>query len=61
MTWVDNDLTKFAGGTPAANGSALDGYSQGDSSQHINFIDGTGTSTSCTGARIRRPSGWTTT
>ena len=23
-------------------GSALDGYSQGDSSQHVNFIDGNG-------------------
>ena len=39
----------------------LDGYSQADGSQHVNFIDGTGTCTSCTGARIRRPSGRTTT
>ena len=40
--WVDNDLTKFAGGTPASIDSALDGYSLGDNSQHVNFIDGNG-------------------
>ncbi len=40
--WVDNDLTGFAGGTPAAPGSALDGYWGSDSSQHVNFIDANG-------------------
>ncbi len=47
--WVDNDLTAFAGGTLAAVGgvegralAALDGYSQGDGSQHVDFIDGQG-------------------
>ncbi len=40
--WVDNDLTKFAGGTPAVAGSALHGYVQSDGSQHVNFIDGSG-------------------
>ncbi|MGO9788130.1 MAG: hypothetical protein ACLP8S_01015 [Solirubrobacteraceae bacterium] len=40
MTWVDNDLTAFAGGTPAdVNTNDLDGYSQGDGSQHVNFVD----------------------
>ncbi len=41
MTWVDNDLTRFAGGA-RANGFALDGYSEGDGSQHVNFIDESG-------------------
>ena len=36
--WVDNDLTAMAGGTPAAAGSALDGYWGSDSSQHVNFL-----------------------
>ena len=40
--WVDNDLTGFAHGTPASGAFALDGYSQGDGSQHVNFIDGNG-------------------
>ncbi len=40
--WVNNDLTVFSGGTPAATGSALDGYWGSDSSQHVNFIDGNG-------------------
>ena len=44
--WVDNDLTKLAGGTPAFNftdsSSPLHGYSQGDGSQHVNFIDAAG-------------------
>ena len=47
MMWVDNDLTAFAGGTPAAVGgegagtpiAALDGYSQADGSQHVNYVD----------------------
>ena len=38
--WVDNDLTKLAGGTGAGPESGLDGYSQGDGSQHVNYIDG---------------------
>src|ERR1039457_3319781 len=38
--WVDNDLTTYAGGAQAEGG--LDAYSQGDSSQHVNFIDGNG-------------------
>jgi hypothetical protein len=45
--WVDNDLTKFAGGGLASVGGvegsgrpSLDGYSQGDNSQHVNFIAG---------------------
>ena len=46
VQWVDNDLTKLAGGTPAFNviegRSPLDGYSQGDGSQHVNFIDAAG-------------------
>ena len=36
--WVDNDLTAFAGGTPAAAGSSLDGYWGSDNSQHVNFL-----------------------
>ena len=40
--WVDNDLTACSRGTPAAAGSALDGYPQGDLSQHVNFIDANG-------------------
>jgi len=39
---VDKDLTKLAGGAPAtllSGLSRLDGYSQGDGSQHVNFID----------------------
>ncbi|MGZ4620409.1 MAG: hypothetical protein ACXV3F_17325, partial [Frankiaceae bacterium] len=32
-----NDLTKFANGT-LAGGGPLDGYSQGDGRQHVNFI-----------------------
>ena len=47
--WVDNDLTKFAGGTPASVGGvegssrpSLDAYSQGDNSQHVNFMTGGG-------------------
>jgi len=39
--WLDNNLTAFAGGTPAS-GSALHAYSQSDSSQHVNFIDVSG-------------------
>jgi hypothetical protein len=43
VPWVDNDLTAFSGGTPAAPGSALDGYwGIGDDSQHVNFLDGAG-------------------
>src|ERR1700742_3804210 len=38
--WVDNDLTKLAGATPAAAHSAFAGYAQGDGSQHVNYIDG---------------------
>ncbi len=45
--WVDNDLTKFAHGTPASTKggfsiSPIDGYAQGDRSQHVNFIDENG-------------------
>ena len=47
--WVDNDLTKFAGGGLASVGGvegssrpSLDAYSQGDGSQHVNFIDDNG-------------------
>ena len=40
--WVDNDLTGFAHGTPANPASQIDGYSQGDGSQHVNFIDDSG-------------------
>jgi hypothetical protein len=39
--WTDNDLTQAASGVPAANGSALDGYTDG-SGEHVNFIDGNG-------------------
>jgi hypothetical protein len=41
-TWVDNDLTANANGTPAAHGSPLDGYWGSDNSQHVNFtsVDG---------------------
>ena len=35
--WVDNDLTKLAGRRPPE--FSLDGYPQGDGSQHVNFID----------------------
>ena len=47
--WADNDLTKFAGGGPASVGGvecssrpSLDADSQGDGSQHVNFIDDNG-------------------
>jgi hypothetical protein len=40
--WVDNDLTGFAHGTPAHDSGPIDGYSQGDGSQHVNFIDDNG-------------------
>ena len=47
--WVDNDLTKFAGGGLASVGDveggsrpSLDAYSQGNGSQHVNFIDDNG-------------------
>jgi hypothetical protein len=40
--WVDNDLTKFSGGTPASTDSNLDGYPQDDGSQHVNFVDDSG-------------------
>jgi len=43
--WVDNDLTKFAQGTPASiggvegsNPTALDAYTDEDGSQHVNFM-----------------------
>ena len=36
--WVDNDLTVLASAGPAASGM-LDGYPQGDGSQHVNFVD----------------------
>jgi Peptidase A4 family len=36
--WIDNDLTGFTGGVPAAPGSALDGYWGTDNSQHVNYI-----------------------
>jgi hypothetical protein len=42
-TWVDNDLTVLAHGTPAVAGSALDGYvTLLDRIQHVNFIDAHG-------------------
>jgi len=38
--WVDNDLTMYSGEkSNAAAGSSLAAYSQGDNSQHVNFID----------------------
>jgi hypothetical protein len=40
--WVDNDLTALSAGTGAQIDSALHGYSQGDSSQHVDFVDGIG-------------------
>lgn len=40
--WVDNNLTGFTQGIPAAPGSALDGYWGSDGSQHVNFIDNNG-------------------
>ena len=40
--WLDNNLTMLSGGTLAALESALVGYPQSDSSQHVNFIDGNG-------------------
>ncbi len=46
--WVDNDLTAFAKGAPAASGSALDGYWGSDNSQHVNFISTMGMCMSCT-------------
>ncbi len=39
VQWVDNDLTGFAQGLRASDGFGLDGYSQADGSQHVNFID----------------------
>ena len=41
MMWVDNDLTAFSGGSPAFGGP-LNGYSQDDGSQHVNFTDENG-------------------
>ena len=45
--WVDNDLTKFSGGTLASIGGvegsnppALDAYTEEDGSQHVNFMAG---------------------
>ena len=40
--WVDNDLTAFADGTSADVGGPLDGYSESDRSQHVNFVDDNG-------------------
>jgi hypothetical protein len=38
-SWVNNDLTQFAGGGALPMpGTALDGYWGSDSSQHVNFI-----------------------
>jgi hypothetical protein len=39
--WIDNDLTNWANGVPAAAGSALDGYWDG-TGQHVNHIDANG-------------------
>ncbi len=36
-----HDLTALAGGAPAL-ANQLDAYSQGDGSQHVNFVDGNG-------------------
>jgi hypothetical protein len=36
--WIDDDLTALANGAPAAPGTALDGYSGSDRSQHVNFL-----------------------
>src|ERR1700733_14061098 len=40
--WVDNDLTQWTNGAPAAAGSGLDGYWGADNSQHVNYLDGNG-------------------
>jgi hypothetical protein len=42
VLWVNNDLTAFVGGTLPEGISGLDGYSQSDNSQHVNFIEGNG-------------------
>ena len=42
VLWVNNDLSAFAGGTLPEGISGLDGYSQGDNSQHVIFIEGSG-------------------
>ncbi len=36
--WVDNDLTKLAGGVLPSAVTELDGYWGSDNSQHVNFI-----------------------
>jgi outer membrane protein assembly factor BamB len=40
--WVDNNLSGYAGAQPAAYFSALAAYTQGDGSQHVNFLDSNG-------------------
>ena len=40
--WVDNDLTQWTHGAPAAPGSGLDGYWGSDNSQHVNYLDAAG-------------------
>jgi hypothetical protein len=40
--WVDNDLTVWMGAPLASSGGGLDGYWGSDSSQHVNFIDDSG-------------------
>ena len=42
MIWTNNDLTALANGALAYLGSELHGYSLGDNSQHVNFIDANG-------------------
>ena len=61
--WVDNDLTALAGGTPASGDFPLpfDGYSEGDGSQHVNFVDGNLHVHELYRGPDRQPSGSTTT
>jgi hypothetical protein len=44
MTQVNSarTLTKLAAGTPANRSAALDGYAQGDGSQHVNYVGNDG-------------------
>jgi hypothetical protein len=56
--WVDNDLTKLADGAPAPKALASLGTREATTASTSFSLTTAGTFTSCTGVRIRRPSGW---
>ena len=61
--WVDNDLTALAQRNPGRLRQSAHSMGTRKATAASTSISSTttGTFTSCTGARIRRPSGWTTT